>query len=328
MIARLKSTKPNAEHLVYFLPDVFPCFNRYGFATELARHYDLTLIFYRGLTEQEIARSVQDLINGDRPVDVVLTDTNGQKVRTEHLAALRDAFGCKMAKYWVDIRDGVPALIRERAHLLDLLLWTNMCPDRKSEIEAMGTRVLFLWPESNPSFYFPIPATTKRYDVAFAGNNAREHFPHAAARNEIIKQVNDKYRLNLMGKNWDEIKPGCRFLVDKRDTNTEYQKARCALSISQFRDVYGYSSDRLGNCILSGVPTVMQTFPGWQELVDPDWIWTFDEDPSEAIDEILADEQAANERAIQAREAFYARYNRGIWADTIYREVTACPRRS
>jgi hypothetical protein len=110
-------------------------------------------------------------------------------------------------------------------------------------------------------------------DVIFLGSlYGLDMFPEASTRRDaVLKLHNSDMGFELYGTGWHQvgIRVG-RTLEDFEGNPIRYSRSKMALSISQTKDYWGYTSDRAYNILATGCPMLIQEFKGMKEhgLVD------------------------------------------------------------
>lgn len=112
------------------------------------------------------------------------------------------------------------------------------------------------------------------WDVLFLGSLYGEgQFPEADTRRESVLALHRAKDINLglFGLGWNKVGLNTRkSLEDFVGNPLRYCKAKMALSVSQTKDLWGYTSDRCYNILATGCPILIQKFNGMEEhgLVD------------------------------------------------------------
>jgi len=261
----------------------------------------------------------REILRAGRRVDCILLDTNTHGVSAQDLMVLRSCWDSAVVQYWVDQRTTLQDEIANRAGLIDTLVWTNKCPAQAWQAKTAGVRAVeFLPAPSDDGIFFPVPGVEKDHDLIFVGHDYHGQMGlDGEDRRQAVRVCLDEFQsFRLVGEGWEWTarqtypEPCFRAAADL------VQRSRVALSISHYRDIPAYTSDRLLNMIFSGVPTVAQRFAGWEEVVRPGWCWWYDApgDLPGIVRGILADYQAAQDKALRASHEARTIYGRQRWA--------------
>lgn len=111
-----------------------------------------------------------------------------------------------------------------------------------------------------PEFVAVKRAKTPCQTIVFLGN-LNTTYPGAAERLDLFSALRGAgLPLEIHGRNFDQALPPTD---ENHAQNADlYAGAALAISISNFNNLYGYSSDRLYFCLASGAPTLIKRFPG------------------------------------------------------------------
>ncbi len=106
-------------------------------------------------------------------------------------------------------------------------------------------------------------------DVLFLGTlYGIGKFPEAETRRDSVVALHRHPSIDfqVFGYGWNKVGIRARQTLERFDTNPQmYARAKMALSVSQCRDHWGYSSDRLYNISATGCPPLCQNFAGMEE---------------------------------------------------------------
>lgn len=165
-----------------------------------------------------------------------------------------------------DISDDTPQYFYELAQNATLLISNYRDIDN---IEITGLKAHFnnhyneglYKPENNPN--------DRKNDIIFVANNF-ERFPAAPLRTEIVTKLSAAYGKGfiLCGDGWQY--PTLPYEWNKGPVSREYAanlyaNTKIAISISNYNDVQGYTSDRLLHCLSSGCLTMAKRFKGCED---------------------------------------------------------------
>lgn len=314
MITRLET---GSDRLVLYLsPDTSSARWRQPFITELASHYDVWQLHYRLGHLDEL---IPHVLSTGRRWDAVLIDTNSYGLTRDHLAILRDTWGAAVVQFWIDQRETLQDEIAGRADLLDLLVWTNTCSAHSAQAFSAGVKdVAWIWPTSDDGIYFPDPQPA-RWDVVFAGNDYGLEFGEGGLerRAAVVSCAKAGLSVRVVGEGWGwATKHGVQAgPADFAGASAILQEARVVLSVSNYNDIHGYTSDRLLNCIFSGVPTVARLFPGADDFIRTGWCSWYEapETLPRLVRKVIDDTRflaAAKQASHEARSI----YGRARWA--------------
>jgi hypothetical protein len=314
VITRLET---GSDRLVLYLsPDAGSARWRQPFITELACHFSVWQLHYRlGHLDELI---LQVLATGRR-WDAVLLDTNSYGLTRDHLATLRDTWGAAVVQFWIDQRETLQDELKDRADLLDLLVWTNTCPAQSAQAFNAGVRdVALIWPTSDDGVYFPDPQPA-RWDMVFVGNDYGLQFGEGGLerRAAVVSCAKAGLSVRVVGEGWGwATKHGIQAgPADFAGAAEIMQQGRVVLSVSHYNDIPGYTSDRLLNCIFSGVPTVARFFPGADDFIRPGWCQWY-EDPAQlpGLVRKMIDDTRFLDAARRASHEARSIYGRARWA--------------
>lgn len=154
------------------------------------------------------------------------------------------------------------------AHAVDLQL--HISPTLFGEYMKRGVYNIGYWPIGvEPEFFAPQrPKKLKGPEVIFMGAlYGLGQFPEAETRKRAVSALLDSdLRVEVYGPGWAGIGHPSKTTWDQFAHNARlYANSRMALSISQARHLWGYTSDRLYNICASGCPALVQSFKGMEE---------------------------------------------------------------
>jgi glycosyltransferase involved in cell wall biosynthesis len=140
------------------------------------------------------------------------------------------------------------------------------------EYIARGCPNVCYWPIAVEKEFLAVrrdPEDLPGPDVLFLGSLYGEgKFPEATTRRESVAALHrhPSIDLKVYGHGWNKVGIRATSTLEQFDTNPQrYAKAKMALSVSQTKDFWGYSSDRLYNITATGCPPLVQRFVGMDE---------------------------------------------------------------
>lgn len=155
-------------------------------------------------------------------------------------------------------------------------------------------------------------------DVLFLGSLFGEGvFPEALIRRDAVVALTKMRDIDfvLYGAGWNKVGINAPYSGEKHADNAKlYARSKMALSISQLKDAWGYTSDRLYNIAATGCPALVQKFSGMEEhgFVDG-WsciAWETIDEMKEKIRHYLKYE---DEREIIGRRGMEVTLDRHTW---------------
>ena len=105
-------------------------------------------------------------------------------------------------------------------------------------------------------------------DVLFTGAlYGIGHFPEAEFRRDAVLALSKSgLRFDLFGYGWENVGLKAGQSVEEHAKNADMMaRAKMTLSISQSKELWGYSSDRLYNITATGCPALVQRFAGMEQ---------------------------------------------------------------
>jgi hypothetical protein len=105
-------------------------------------------------------------------------------------------------------------------------------------------------------------------DVVFLGANyGHSTMPEGRTREKVVKALwNSKLDVRVYGRGWRRANIRAGNTAEQHTKSAEvYARSKMALSISQSKDLWGYTSDRLYNICASGCMALVQRFAGMEE---------------------------------------------------------------
>lgn len=160
------------------------------------------------------------------------------------------------------------------------------------------------------------------HDVAFYGSlYGEEHFPEALTRRDaVLTLARSDLDLELRGLGWNKVSLQAENTLEAFvDNAIGYSRSKMALSISQTKDLWGYTSDRAYNIMATGCPILVQRFAGMEEhgFVDGETViaWTTFKEMMDKARYYIAHPQKREDIGRAGRQLIHARHT---WKQRIY----------
>ena len=199
-------------------------------------------------------------------------------------------------------RPALPEVLRHASSVADITFSTSMGPLAEAFVAA-GARRVTLWPNGACQVRFArsrAPASTggEVYDVAFIGSNNKPRDPRhgyfwfARERNRLVGDLTARFgsRFAVFGHGWEGVSSN-RGPISYQDQLRVCQQARVVVGGVPFSRGRYYTSDRVFNQALSGVPFVDISLDGLEALLRAGEHWHLVEHHKEVADrcaELLA----------------------------------------
>jgi spore maturation protein CgeB len=207
-----------------------------------------------------------------------------------------------------DYRLPFPGWAYAFATMCDIVLFTWKDIAVWESLKKMGQRDIFYVHQGiNPDVFRPLPEIKKNLDITFGGGFYGVNFSDAAERLKTVEFLQSKYKTLVAGDGWpshiNSVKRMNHFSL-----NRFHNRARVTVGIhNRVFDRYGIkygTSNRLYQCMATGVPHIAQYSPGISELFDSDGgylDWKTHEDLATAIDWLLSNPEAAEKTGEKQR---------------------------
>jgi hypothetical protein len=208
-------------------------------------------------------------------------------------------------------------------------LQLTVSPSLFPEYISHGAPNVGYWPIGVEYEYMDVkrPAHPQGPDVTFLGAlYGIGMFPEATTRRDRVKELwnankRKKLKFVLQGNGWRQIGIQSPYTGERHEGNAKlYARSKMALSISQTKDLWGYTSDRAYNICATGCPILVQRFEGMEEHGFIDGrsciAWDTSKEMFTKIDYYLKHEDEREEIGRRGREMVLTRHN---WAERVKR---------
>lgn len=179
-------------------------------------------------------------------------------------------------------------------------------------IESGAGRVAWWFPATEDCFIEagasrpPVDELTGPDVISLMNRTPSEVFPEGQTRNDVVRSlVKSGLQFEVYGVGWEKhgIKSNGSTYHSDKDSAELYRTAKMALSISQSKDLWGYTSNRAFFIGATGCPMLCQRFRGMEALgyVDGETViaWSDFDEMYEKIDYFLkheSDREAIGQR--------------------------------
>jgi hypothetical protein len=206
-----------------------------------------------------------------RPDLVMLQAQRPNNIMPETARALKAAFPETLFINWdADVHYPLNPFQFEIAQAVDLQLLPS--PDLFTEYRKQGAKNIGWWPISVEQDYLDASRQgfqeSSSLDIVFLGNlYGIGTYPEVAMRRDAFLAIHhSSLNARVWGGGWKKVGIKSAYTGEQHGRSaTIYTKAKMALSISQTRDLRGYTSDRLYNICATGCPAVVQHFVGMED---------------------------------------------------------------
>jgi len=210
---------------------------------------------------------VEKIIRHFQPDLVVLQAQRGTNVLPATVWRLREQWPWI---FWMNFDGDVHVNMREQPFYFEIAravhLQTVISPTLFPLYASRGVGVAF-WPIGIEPEYIRERGPVDGPDVTFLGSLYGEGvFPEAEMRRDaVLALAKSELSLGLYGGGWPRVGLESKYTGENHTENAAlYAGAKMALSISQSKDLWGYTSNRLYQICTSGCPALVQRFVGME----------------------------------------------------------------
>ena len=211
--------------------------------------------------------AVQEEIANWRPDLVLFQAQRGNAVKPETVAKVRQQWPDMYTVNWNgDVHRQLTPFHFDIAASVHLQL--TISPDLFTQFKRKGIYNIGYWPIGLEREYIVDRATElDGPDVVFLGAlYGIGQFPEAETRRDaVLALAKSGLDFHLEGPGWDKVGLKVRERREQHEANAQLMaRSKMVLSISQSRDYWGYTSDRLYNICATGCPALVQRFKGME----------------------------------------------------------------
>ena len=178
--------------------------------------------------------------------------------------------------YWFgDWRINMPEFMYNWAQHSAVVFFNAYDPGLWKELKSRGQENVFVIHQGiDPTVFKPLNNIKKIYDVGFGGHNYSGAFPNSKLRIQILRDLKAHgFNVAVVGRSWPaDMNP----IETKKpaELNEFYNQCRTTIGISHFTDIKYSVSNRLYQCMATGVPHINWHSPGLEKLFDDGYIGT------------------------------------------------------
>jgi len=174
----------------------------------------------------------------------------------------------KSVYFYGDFYRPIPQYVIEYSKIVDAVIFTNKDKELWINIKnnANQKNIYFVSMGTDIEIFKPLENVEKKYDIIFPGNYFGKNFCGSDIRLNLVKHLKDiNYNFQVIGDGWPkEINAISR--QGHHDLNLSINQAKITVGMSHFIDIPYYTSNRLYQCMATGVPHITWYSPGVRSL--------------------------------------------------------------